>query len=133
MKSICSKITITKPKKECFICYNNNKQALLLLSNLVDKTNCKCDGYIHKRCLKKWTSLKKTCPICNSNIYKTPSSIISNTIETNYHVTGTMIIRIYNPRIVKYFTYAYEIFIILLISSYILYLIEVIFYSKNYY
>ncbi len=58
----------TKPKKECFICYNDNKKAIKPLSNFITKKKCKCDNYIHERCLKKWISIRKCCPMCNSKI-----------------------------------------------------------------
>jgi hypothetical protein len=54
-------------KKECFICFNNTKKAIKPLSIYIKK-NCKCDNYIHERCLKKWISIRKCCPICNSQI-----------------------------------------------------------------
>jgi hypothetical protein len=127
MKSLPSiKKLTTKTKKECFICYNNNKQKLFLLSSLLNKINCKCDNYIHKRCLQKWIAVKRTCPVCNSYIdnNRDKDDTYTQPVNPYYHATGTMIIRIYNPRIVKYFIYFYEIFILLLASCYIVYILD---------
>ena len=32
--------------------------------------NCKCNGYLHKHCLKKWLAIDESCPICRMTTNK---------------------------------------------------------------
>lgn len=112
-----SKKYITKHKNECFICFSNKKK-LHLISHIIDKKNCKCDDYIHKTCLYKWTSLKKTCPICNSNIEK---DSLKHYNENNNYNEYNIVIATRNGFIVHIFLfilYIYKTVFILMCFSF---------------
>jgi len=100
-----NKIT-TKHKKECFICFCKNKKKLLLLSHIIDKKNCKCDSFVHKDCLIKWTKFNSRCPICNSNIDNGKLTINKNPQENIIVPRNTMATYVF-----FYIIYVYEIII----------------------
>ena len=62
------KINLSKSKKECFVCYDENDSPLELIETFINKKKCKCNEYIHKYCLQKCLVEKKTCPLCNTPI-----------------------------------------------------------------
>ena len=35
-------------------------------------TVCKCDGWVHNRCLETWVNINKKCPICCILVNKKP-------------------------------------------------------------
>ena len=53
---------------ECFICYETVFEDELNPIKLNSNTNyikyCKCDMFIHKKCLNIWYENNKKCPIC---------------------------------------------------------------------
>ena len=108
-------------KNECFICFCNKKK-VYLLSHIIDKKNCNCDAYVHKNCVVKWTSIKKTCPICNSNIenkilkhYNENNNYNDNNREFNI-IIGTRNSVILH--IILFIVYIYKIFFILICFSF---------------
>ena len=62
---------------ECFICYEvavKDELQTIRLNNQTDFIKlCECNGWIHKKCLNDWFEQAHTCPICRTNIQKTPS------------------------------------------------------------
>jgi hypothetical protein len=59
-------------EKDCFICFekiNMNESKIHKLNNqLLFIKNCRCDVYVHKKCLKTWSDMYKSCPICRKNV-----------------------------------------------------------------
>jgi hypothetical protein len=57
---------------ECFICFEIINKNDLRYSKLNKQSmfikNCKCDGNIHKKCLKIWFDTNRSCPICRTNV-----------------------------------------------------------------
>lgn len=81
-------IIIVEPKI-CFICYenvliNNNSREtpINLYNNKYYLKNCRCDSFIHKKCLDDWYNLHKSCPICRKSVIKNEQVII---IILNYN------------------------------------------------
>ena len=129
-----SKIYTTKHKKECFICFCNNNQ-MSLLSKYITKKNCNCDGYIHKTCLLKWTSLKNTCPICRSCLNIEDEDLKNyNQINQHYNENApdyNIVIGRGNGFILLIFifiSYLYKVFFILLSFSFLSIVIMVYYY-----
>lgn len=63
---------------ECLVCLETKIVDELTPIKLKDQTlyftRCKCNSYIHKKCLKMWIEKQSICPICRVNI--TDASII---------------------------------------------------------
>jgi hypothetical protein len=76
-------------ENECFICYENNFDKIIKLNTqcFYFKT-CKCNGYIHKKCLDVWFETTSKCPICRNFISKITNitNIESKNIYLNYYV-----------------------------------------------
>lgn len=57
----------------CFICYETLSDECPVLSlrhqPYYDKT-CKCDGWIHQRCLEAWCKISSKCPICRMYVWE---------------------------------------------------------------
>lgn len=48
----------------CFICYENEIPPIKLNSGTYYLKNCKCDCFVHEKCLTIWYKKNKKCPIC---------------------------------------------------------------------
>jgi hypothetical protein len=71
---------------ECFICYENSFDKIIKLNHQCFYfKKCKCDGYIHKKCLDTWFDTTSKCPICRSFINKN-TNIESKIIHLNYYL-----------------------------------------------
>ena len=72
--------------KDCFICFElinaNEFKKNKLNNNSLFIKNCRCDGYVHKKCLKIWFDIHKSCPICR----KTVSIILYKYIPFGYYI-----------------------------------------------
>jgi len=56
---------------ECFICFDDLKDKPIQLKNQTYYyKKCKCNNYIHKKCLDDWYENKHKCPICRNHINK---------------------------------------------------------------
>jgi hypothetical protein len=73
-------------ENECFICYETCLDQIIKLNNqtFYFKT-CKCDGYIHKKCLDIWVDITSKCPICRNLINKN-TIIESKIIHPDYSI-----------------------------------------------
>jgi hypothetical protein len=58
---------------ECFIClqYDCGSVPRLNEQQIYVKV-CKCDGWVHNRCLKTWVNINNKCPICCILVEKKP-------------------------------------------------------------
>ena len=58
---------------ECFICLQA-EQGLVprLKEQQIYVKVCKCDGWVHNRCLDTWVDINKKCPICCILVEKKP-------------------------------------------------------------
>ena len=65
---------------ECFVCYELSTETELTTISLNSQTNynklCRCDGWIHNKCLDKWIKNQKKCPICRHEITKRNNDIV---------------------------------------------------------
>ena len=62
----------------CFVCLEvkdpcQNEYCITLHNNLYIKV-CKCNGWIHKRCLNIWYKQNKQCPVCLCKMIKKPET-----------------------------------------------------------
>ena len=82
-----------KTMNMCFICYNieidddefkATQLKIVLQENYI--TSCKCNGWIHKKCLNEWYNISKKCPICRENIEK-KKECCQTIIENNICIT----------------------------------------------
>ena len=100
--------------KECFICFEKININELKKNKLNNHTlfikNCKCDSVVHKKCLKIWFDMEKSCPICRKNVTEinTVSIILYNYISHGSHIYV----------ITKKITYTILRFIIILLVIY---------------
>jgi hypothetical protein len=64
---------------ECFICYELSTELepcpISLKYQLNYNKKCKCDGWIHKRCLDIWYKKQKKCPVCRLEIQERTNSV----------------------------------------------------------
>jgi hypothetical protein len=50
---------------ECFICLQGEQDLVpRLKEQQIYLTVCKCDGWVHDRCLNTWVKMNNKCPIC---------------------------------------------------------------------
>lgn len=75
---------------ECFICYELSTEIEPFPISLKYQLNynkiCKCDGWIHKKCLDIWYEKQKKCPICRLQIHErmnTVYTVVSNIPYSN--------------------------------------------------
>jgi hypothetical protein len=64
---------------ECFICYelSTEIEPSPISLKYQDSYNkkCKCDGWIHKRCLDTWYKKQKKCPVCRLEIQERSNTV----------------------------------------------------------
>ena len=78
--------------KECFICFDiitiNEVKCNTLNNQSLCIKNCTCDGAVHKKCLKIWVDLHKSCPICRKKVSEinTVSIILYNYIPFGNYI-----------------------------------------------
>ena len=74
--------------KECFICFENkdmdNKETIKMIDQTKFLKLCKCDGWIHERCLNTWCVKNKKCPICRNIMDKKMNYVITFLNEKYY-------------------------------------------------
>ena len=77
---------------ECLVCLETKNTSELEPIKLQEQslyfTKCKCDIYVHKKCLKMWVDKYKICPICRTNIIDKNFMLL---ITKNYIPYGTYI------------------------------------------
>jgi hypothetical protein len=77
---------------ECLVCLETKNAGELEPIKLQEQslyfTKCKCDSYVHKKCLKLWVDKYKICPICRTNIIDKNFILI---ISKNYIPYGNYI------------------------------------------
>jgi hypothetical protein len=85
-KNIKNELNSKNSENECFICYETSCDKIIKLNNqnYYFKT-CKCDGYIHKKCLDIWVDTTSKCPICRNFINKN-TIIESKIIHPKYSI-----------------------------------------------
>ncbi len=77
----------------CLICHDKDYQQkpIKLNDNIYYLKKCKCDGYIHKKCLDKWFDIDMSCPYCRKEIQKNNSLLKKIYIIANNHVVSFFI------------------------------------------
>ena len=77
---------------ECLVCLETKNadehEPIKLQEQSLYFTKCKCDSYVHKKCLKMWIDQYKICPICRTNITDKNLIIL---ISKNYIPYGSYI------------------------------------------
>jgi hypothetical protein len=79
-------------KQNCFICYEyleKNCCPIELNKQVIYTTECKCNDFIHNKCLKLWLDIQKRCPICRIKVIEkmTILQYISCKIEKCMNIT----------------------------------------------
>jgi len=86
--------TCSTNKRECIICLDATSDDLNHFS--IYSTNCKCNYYVHKNCLKQWILKQEnktyTCLLCNKKI-----STIDNIITRNNDTQNPILLRYSQP------------------------------------
>ena len=103
----------------CFVCFEekcNNENTIKLNNQYIFIKTCKCDGDIHKYCLKRWFNIKESCPICRSLMIKKPtilSGIFNNKFMHNFYLfyvrNYTSIVRLFFVLTIFYFIFEYTL------------------------
>lgn len=87
-------IDITTDKCECIICLDSTTNELNHFS--LYSTNCKCNYYVHKKCLKQWILKQEnktySCLLCKKKI-----STIENIITRNNDRHNPILVRYSRP------------------------------------
>ena len=76
-------------QQECFVCYEINIDGTTPVKLEEQKyclKNCKCIGFIHKKCLEKWFIRTNKCPICRESITLVKNISIINTFFLSFYV-----------------------------------------------
>ena len=71
---------------DCFICYENEMTPIKLNSNKYYLKECKCEGYVHIKCLTIWYEKNKKCPICRISMIEKPNIAIYMSYKTRFVV-----------------------------------------------
>jgi hypothetical protein len=69
----------------CLICHDKDslQKHIKLNSNKYYLKKCKCDGYIHKKCLDIWYNLNMSCPYCLMKI-EVKKSLLKEIINISF-------------------------------------------------
>lgn len=115
-------------KNVCFICFEISQfdecEPVTLKTQKTYISLCHCDSYVHNGCLKIWYNKSKTCPICRKNV----EEMTSINFFIKFIPYGSYICYTFTVLIKKLIL---NIFIILLINSFIQNYLFSYFYYRN--
>ena len=102
----------------CLICHDKDYQQkpIKLNNNVYYLKKCKCDGYIHKKCLDKWFDINMSCPYCRKEITKMNSLLKKTYIIAHNHLVSFFIY--YSINIIRIQGYIFFIFWVYFISEF---------------
>ena len=97
---------------ECFICYETVFEDELNPIKLNSNTNyikyCKCDMFIHKKCLNIWYENNKKCPICRK--YMSENTTTTEILNKRGYILFSYIIKKNIIKIMRVFTILFFIY-----------------------
>jgi len=99
---------------ECFICYETVFEDELNPIKLNSNTNyikyCKCDVFMHKKCLDTWYVKNKKCPICRKYMSENTTITIELLNKGSYILFAYIIIKKNIIKIMRVFMILFFIF-----------------------
>jgi hypothetical protein len=99
---------------ECFICYEtifeDEVNPIKLNSNTNYIKNCKCDVFMHKKCLDIWYAKNKKCPICRKYMSENTTITIELLNKGSYILFAYIIVKKNIIKIMRGFMILFFIF-----------------------